>query len=85
MPGIAPAREIDPQLHLAEHTFAARLVTDPSGTRVEAVDVETDGTSNRIHGDLFIVSCGAVNSAALLLRSGRGGTAVAGARTEPTC
>jgi choline dehydrogenase-like flavoprotein len=75
--GILPAREMFPNLHLEEHTFATRLVTDASGSRVIAVDVETNGTPRRIHGDLFIASCGAVNSAALLLRSGtdRGGLA----------
>jgi choline dehydrogenase-like flavoprotein len=70
--GIAPAREISPCVHLEELTLATRLVTDPSGRRVIAVDVETAGVQRRIHGNLFIIACGAVNSAALLLRSGNG-------------
>jgi choline dehydrogenase-like flavoprotein len=48
---------------------ATRLVTNPAGTRVEAVEVERDGGCVRVSAPLVIVSCGAVNSAALLLRS----------------
>lgn len=75
--GIEPARQMSSNVHLEEHTLATRLVTDPPGTRVVAVDVETRGTPRRISGDLFIVSCGAVNSAALLLRSGNGSRGLA--------
>ena len=49
--------------------LARRLVTDPSGRRTEAVEVERGGETIRVEAPLFIVSCGAVNSAALLLRS----------------
>jgi choline dehydrogenase-like flavoprotein len=70
--GLAPAREESQQVEVRERTLATRLVTDESGKRVIAVDVLTDGTEHRIRGKLFIVSCGAVNSAALLLRSGGG-------------
>lgn len=71
--GVDPARLESPTLEVREQTMATRLVTDPSGRRVVAVDVVTDGgREERIHGDLFVVSCGAVNSAALLLRSGGG-------------
>jgi choline dehydrogenase-like flavoprotein len=48
---------------------AERLVTNPSGCRIEAVDVRRNGEVIRVHAPLVIVSCGAVNSAALLLRS----------------
>jgi choline dehydrogenase-like flavoprotein len=75
--GIAPALANAEHVELRRHTRATRLVTDPSGGRVIAVDVLTpDGRPERVHGDLFVVSCGAVNSAALLLRSsnGKGGT-----------
>ncbi len=48
---------------------AERLVTNPSGRRVEAVDVTRDGALVRVSAPLVIVSCGAVNSAALLLKS----------------
>jgi choline dehydrogenase-like flavoprotein len=48
---------------------ALRLVTDPSGRRVEAVEIDRDGQRIRVTADRFVVSCGAVNSAVLLLRS----------------
>jgi len=51
------------------NAVARRLVTDASGRRVEAVDVERDGDILRVEAPLVVVSCGAVNSAALLLRS----------------
>ena len=50
-------------------TLARRLLTDGRGERVEAVEVERDGETLRVHAPLVVVSCGAVNSAALLLRS----------------
>jgi choline dehydrogenase-like flavoprotein len=49
--------------------LARRLITSADGTRIEAVDVERDGRVVRVEAPLVIVSCGAVNSAALLLRS----------------
>ena len=51
------------------NALARRLLTEPGGRRVEAVDVERDGAPVRVHAPLVIASCGAVNSAALLLRS----------------
>ena len=51
------------------NTAATRLLTDPSGRRVEAVEIVRDGAVVQVHAPLVIVSCGAVNSAALLLRS----------------
>ncbi len=50
-------------------SYAERLITDPSGKKVEAVDVRRGDTLVRLTADRFVVSCGAVNSAALLLRS----------------
>ncbi len=58
-----------PNVDLWTHAFARRLITDASGRRVEAVDVERHGETRRVTAPLFVVSCGAVNSAALLLRS----------------
>jgi choline dehydrogenase-like flavoprotein len=47
-----------------------RLETDPSGHSVTGVVTELDdGTTTTFTGDIVVVSCGAVNSAALLLRS----------------
>ena len=48
---------------------ARRLLTDPSGRRIDAVEVERNGGITRVRAPLVVVSCGAVNSAALLLRS----------------
>jgi choline dehydrogenase-like flavoprotein len=48
---------------------AERLLTDPSGRRIESVDVRRNGDVVRVHAPIVIASCGAVNSAALLLRS----------------
>ena len=48
---------------------ARKLVTDSSGRKVEAVEIERGGAVERVSAPLVIVSCGAVNSAALLLRS----------------
>lgn len=51
------------------HAEALRLEANGRGNRVEAVEVRRNGRIVRLHASLFIVSCGAVNSAALLLRS----------------
>ena len=48
---------------------ATRLLTDPAGGRIDAVEVEHRGELLRVRAPLVAVSCGAVNSAALLLRS----------------
>jgi choline dehydrogenase-like flavoprotein len=68
--GIEAARKMSANVELRQGVLAKQLVTDPSGERVVAVDVVTGDMPQRIHADLFVVSCGAVNSAALLLRSG---------------
>jgi choline dehydrogenase-like flavoprotein len=51
------------------NAYASRLLTNTSGDRVEAVEVVRGGGTERIDASLVVVSCGAVNSAALLLRS----------------
>ena len=48
---------------------ARRLITDSTGRKIEAVEIERGGAVERVSAPLVIVSCGAVNSAALLLRS----------------
>ena len=58
-----------PNVDLWTEALARRLVTDGAGRRVTAVEVERDGGVERVSAPLVIVSCGAVNSAALLLRS----------------
>lgn len=49
--------------------FARRLVTNGAGTRVTAVEIERDGEVVHVEAPVVVASCGAVNSAALLLRS----------------
>ena len=58
-----------PNVTLWTNANATRLLTDPCGRKVQAVEVERDGAVVRVEAPLVIVSCGAVNSAALLLRS----------------
>jgi choline dehydrogenase-like flavoprotein len=66
--GIAPALERD-NVELWTNAQALRLLTDPSGRRLESVEIERGGERIRVGASLVVVSCGAVNSAALLLRS----------------
>ena len=54
---------------LVTHAKAERLVTDPSGRSVTKVVVDRRGARETYSGDIVVVSCGAVNSAALLLKS----------------
>lgn len=65
---------VDPALRAGNVTLLTRarvdrLETDAGGREVRAVHVERDGERLRFRGDLVAVACGAVNSAALLLRS----------------
>ena len=65
---VRPALE-RPNVELWTNAYAKRLVTTPSGDKVAAVEVERDGKTVIVEASLFVLSCGAVNSAALLLRS----------------
>ncbi len=64
MPALA-----SPNVTLWTRAYARRLVTNGPGTRVTAVDIERDGEVRQVEAPVVVVSCGAVNSAALLLRS----------------
>lgn len=46
-----------------------RLATAAGGTRISAVLFEHEGEKHQVAADIVVVSCGAINSAALLLRS----------------
>ncbi|HTH46442.1 MAG TPA: GMC family oxidoreductase [Candidatus Limnocylindria bacterium] len=59
----------EPNVTLLVDTRAERLLTDASGREVTGVEVLLDGERVVFTADLFVVSCGAINSAALLLRS----------------
>lgn len=70
----AQVRCVDPALATGRLTLitkakALRLLTDAAGQCVTGVEVERDGQPETYRGDLVVVSCGAINSAALLLRS----------------
>lgn len=49
-----------------------RLLTDATGRRVVAAEVHGEQGTEMVHADLFVLSAGAINSAALLLRSANG-------------
>jgi len=66
--GVLPALRHD-NVELWTHARAERLLTDPSGRRIEAVEIAREGGTVRVAAPRIVVSCGAVNSAALLLRS----------------
>lgn len=65
---VAPALTTG-NVELWTNAKAERLLTNAAGTAVEAVDVERNGERIRVSAPLVIVACGAVNSAALLLKS----------------
>jgi choline dehydrogenase-like flavoprotein len=56
---------------LLRNAEAVKLHTEPSGKSVSEVEVRRDGDAGteRFAGDIVVVSCGAANSAGLLLRS----------------
>ena len=58
-----------PNVTLLTNSLVKRLETDSSGREVTAVGVERGGREERFSADVTVVSCGAINSAALLLRS----------------
>ena len=58
-----------PNVTLWTGALATRVVTSTAGSRVEAVEIAHDGGVRRVRAGLVVVACGAVNSAALLLRS----------------
>jgi choline dehydrogenase-like flavoprotein len=51
------------------NTLVKRLETNTSGTEVTNVVVEVAGVTSKYSADIVVSSCGAINSAALLLRS----------------
>ena len=66
--GVQPALEY-PNVTLLTHAYVSRLETSASGREVTQVVVERDGTVERFSADIVVSACGAINSAALLLRS----------------
>jgi choline dehydrogenase-like flavoprotein len=58
-----------PNVKLLTNSLVKRLGTNSSGKQVNCVAVERDGAEEQFSADIVVVSCGAINSAALLLRS----------------
>jgi choline dehydrogenase-like flavoprotein len=58
-----------PNITLLTGAYVCRLETSPSGREVTRVHVERDGALESYTADIVVVACGAINSAALLLRS----------------
>jgi len=58
-----------PNVTLLTHARVTSLATDASGHTVRRVHVERDGRREEYSADVVAVACGAINSAALLLRS----------------
>ena len=70
----AQACAVDPALQYANVTlmtgaYAEKLATDASGRQVSSVIVWRNGSREELSADIVVVACGAINSAALLLRS----------------
>ena len=64
---VLPAAQSSVELWTGAH--ADRLITNPSGSRVDAIEVTRNGERVRLSATVIVVACGAVNSAALFLRS----------------
>lgn len=54
---------------LMTRTFAKRLIPNSAGDAIQSVEVEHEGKTQILSANLFICSCGVINSAALMLRS----------------
>jgi choline dehydrogenase-like flavoprotein len=65
---VRPALE-HPNVTLLRNARAVRLETNSGGTAVTGVVAEREGETEAFSGDLVVVSCGAANSARLLLDS----------------
>jgi choline dehydrogenase-like flavoprotein len=65
---------VDPALQysnvsLMTNAYVEKLATDALGRRVSQVIVNRDGNREELSADIVVSACGAINSAALLLRS----------------
>ncbi len=65
---------VDPALRyrnvsLMTNAYVEKLATDASGRRVSQVLVQHNGRREELSADIVVSACGAINSAALLLRS----------------
>ena len=58
-----------PNVSLLTNAYVKRLETTASGREVSRVVVTRNGVTENYSADIVVISCGAINSAALLLRS----------------
>jgi choline dehydrogenase-like flavoprotein len=58
-----------PNVELMTHAYVEKLETSPSGREVTGVVVRDETGTRTLRANTVVVSCGAINSAALLLRS----------------
>ncbi len=58
-----------PNVQLRTRAYVRRLEANASGREVAKIHVQRDGSREEYSADIVVVACGAVNSAALLLRS----------------
>jgi len=66
--GVEPALDY-PNVTLLTNALVSKLETNASGREIKAVHVMRNGNAEKYSADFVVVSCGAINSAALLLRS----------------
>jgi choline dehydrogenase-like flavoprotein len=66
---VDPALKAHPSLTLLTGAYASKLETDVSGRTVTCVQVTRAGQEEQYSADIFVVACGALSSALLLLRS----------------
>jgi choline dehydrogenase-like flavoprotein len=66
--GVRPALE-SPNVTLLRNARAIKLNTNSAGTSVTEVVAEVEGKTETFRGDVVVVSCGAANTAKLLLMS----------------
>jgi choline dehydrogenase-like flavoprotein len=65
---VSPALE-HPNVSLLTHAYVERLESSGSGREVTKVVVKREGLLEEYSADIVVAACGAINSAALLLRS----------------
>jgi choline dehydrogenase-like flavoprotein len=65
---IDPALE-HPNVTLRTNAYVERLETNSSGREIRKVIIQNNGAREEVSGDVVVSACGAINSAALLLRS----------------
>ncbi|HYP61022.1 MAG TPA: GMC family oxidoreductase, partial [Thermomicrobiales bacterium] len=66
--GVRPALASG-NVELQTNTYVRRLITDQRGKKIIGIETDRNGVFEMITAGTVVVACGAVNSAALLLRS----------------